>query len=105
MGEYVIGAKKLVGRHIGASDAAKFVIRIAEKLPEVTKIVPCPRNVGIGTASCKRIRFEEQVGGIKVKTSQSRTHQDLRLMTDHPEAVRRAIARAAIREGFQIVNR
>lgn len=91
--------KKFGGEHTTYIELAAQLADIAVRLPEVKNISAGIVQGGKGVAGGdRRIKFCDMVGGLLCKVRQSRSVQEVRILTTDPGATRLALARAVLNE-------
>lgn len=75
-----LNSGKMGGRHTALIDAAKPVVRSAQKMPEVKKISAGFIKHNIGTGK-HRIKIKEMVGGLVLDVRGSVSIQEIRVYT------------------------
>lgn len=94
---------KFGGDHSTLIDLAAELADIAVRLPEVKRISPGFIQSGQSvTGGDRRVKFADMNGGLLLKVRQSRSVQEIRILTDQLHVVRLALARAARDMGVSI---
>jgi len=89
--------EKFGGNHTTFIDLAAELVDIAVSRPEVNTISAGVIQGGQGVAGGdRRVKFCDTRGGILLKVRQSRSVQEVRIITTDPRATMVALARAAL---------
>ena len=91
--------KKFGGNHTTFIDLAADLVDIAVSRPEVNTISAGIIQSGQGVAGGdRRVKFCDTKGGILLKVRQSRSVQDVWVITTDPQTTKIALARAALND-------
>jgi hypothetical protein len=84
--------KKITRSHTSVTDAAERVIKIAESMPEVTKIaLGIIKNIGTGKPS---IKFHPMTGGFRAIIRGNTSIQEIFVYAKEPEKVQKVLKKA-----------
>lgn len=81
---------KMGGRHTTVIDAAQLVIDLAQRMPDVTKIVAGYITSGVKGGK-QRIKIKKITGGLLVVVRGSVSIQELRIYSDNIEETQRKL--------------
>ena len=88
--------KKSRGTHITLIDAAEPLVKTAEKLPEVTKIVLGFIKATPGKKGQKRVKFTITRSGLLLTVRGNTSVQEVRIYTASPAIVQQALEKVRL---------